>query len=291
MYARIRCALPTAFMTPSPSSRSPYTIMNRKTVLKAAMATAVGAMVAPLTACAGFTNPSSLPYQVNASAKTTESDDDLKVIKSILAGNNPATWVCTGDSITQGAAHSHGWRHYVQHFEEHVRWDLGRKWDFFVNTGVTSERTGHILQDFDLRVSRFSPDVVTLMIGTNDATLGPGGRKEYRKNLKMLAERIRDTGAIPIFLTFNPVRSEQATTRTDLPAYVDIMREVAIDHKIVLVDNYKYWESQGATALENWLSDAIHPNEVGHLMMALLLFDRLGIDDPNGSIANLPIAS
>lgn len=266
--------------------------MNRKTVLKAAMATAVGAMVAPLTACAGFTNSSSsLPYQVKASAKMTESEDDLKEIKSILSGNKSATWVCTGDSITQGAAHSHGWRHYVQHFEEHVRWDMGRKWDFVVNTGVSSERTGHILQDFDNRVARFSPDVVTLMIGTNDATLGPRGRKEYRKNLNELAVRIRDTGAVPIFLTFNPIRLDQAATRADLPAYVDLMREVAAEHKILLVDNYDYWESQGTTALEGWLSDAIHPNEVGHLMMALLLLDKLGIDDPNGSIANLPIAS
>ena len=39
-------------------------------------------------------------------------------------GKQQWTWVFYGDSITHGAAHTHGWRSFPEIFQERVRWEL-----------------------------------------------------------------------------------------------------------------------------------------------------------------------
>ena len=53
---------------------------------------------------------------------------DADRLREILSGP-PVTWVFLGDSITQGVAHTHGRRGYVEHFAERVRGELGRRGD------------------------------------------------------------------------------------------------------------------------------------------------------------------
>jgi acyl-CoA thioesterase-1 len=268
--------------------------MRRKTLLKAGLMAAVGAAVAPTSACAAVADTSTAatdPYKIATSA---EPDDEAKAtdrekIRQILSGNDPVTWVFTGDSITQGAAHTHGWRHYVQHFEERVRWELQRKWDFVVNTGVSGERSSHIVNDFDNRVTRFSPAVVSLMIGTNDSVSGKGGREGYRSNVSLLVDQIRDVAAVPMLLTFNPIGREGDPTREDLPAYAQIMREVAEEKSAFLIDNYAQWESVGSDVTNSWLADPIHPNEIGHLMLVTKIMADLKILDPESATGSLKI--
>ena len=81
----------------------------------------------------------------------------LDRIKALLAGNDALTWVITGDSITHGALHTLGWRSYPEHFAERVRWELRRMRDVVINTGISGERTGGLLKDFDWRAARFQP--------------------------------------------------------------------------------------------------------------------------------------
>lgn len=260
--------------------------MRRKTVLKAALAAASGAALIPLTACAAIADATS--SATNARREPSSSvKSDLEALAGILDGDNPVTWVCTGDSITQGAKFTNGWRHYVEHFEERVRWELGRKWDFVVNTGVSSERSSHIVADFENRVTRFSPAVVTLMVGTNDCVSGVGGRESFRQNINQLVDQVRDLDAIPVVQTFNPVGHDGDVTREDMPAYAQIIRDVAKEKHVILVDHYSKWESSGKSSYNKWLGDPIHPNEVGHLKLALELFDGLKIMDPDGQTASL----
>src|SRR6266511_979426 len=107
----------------------------------------------------------------------------LAGIKQFLAGKKALTWVFTGDSITHGALHTLGWRSYPEHFAERVRWELRRMRDVVINTGISGDRTGGLLADLDWRVLRFKPDVVSVMFGMNDCSLGMAGREMFRKNL------------------------------------------------------------------------------------------------------------
>lgn len=211
-----------------------------------------------------------------------EDSVSLQAVRSWLRGTAPATWVFTGDSITHGALYTEGRRCFVEHFAERVRWELRRFDDVVINTGVCGERTGGLLAHLDRRVLRFQPDVVLVLLGMNDSVAGPAGRDEFRRNLEEITARIREGGAIPVLQTPNMVYAPNASAYGDLPAYIEIVRELAFQNELALVDHWSFWQDskQSAPALLEWLQDeSIHPNHRGHREMAKLLFRAFDIFD------------
>src|SRR6478609_7274434 len=52
-------------------------------------------------------------------------DDDLKKLQKAIADKeHPLKWVFTGDSITQGAKHTLGYRSYPEIFSERIRFEM-----------------------------------------------------------------------------------------------------------------------------------------------------------------------
>src|SRR2546421_6398893 len=86
----------------------------------------------------------------------------------LLRENHPLTWLFAGDSITQGAVHTCGWRDYTQLFKERLG-EVGRNEDVVINIAVGGWRVGALVARVEERILRFGPDVVFLMFGTNDA--------------------------------------------------------------------------------------------------------------------------
>ncbi len=82
--------------------------------------------------------------------------------------------VCVGDSITRGSVSAD----YVQMLDDR----LGPAGLTFVNEGVNGNLAWNVLQRLDAVVAR-RPDVVTLLIGTNDvnATLDERSQRSYRR--------------------------------------------------------------------------------------------------------------
>lgn len=228
---------------------------------------------------------------VNADDKPAD-DGGLAGIKKLLAGKRALTWVFTGDSITHGAQHTRGWRSYPELFGERVRWELRRMRDVVINTGISGDRTGGLLGDLDWRVLRFQPDVVSIMLGTNDCTAGAKGRDTFRDNLKKIVEKVRQAGAIPLLNAPNTIVVKNSPGRADLPAYAAIVRELASSDKIALVDHWEHWSKAKPKpeALVVWLADkSIHPGAFGHRELANLIFRELGIFDPNSPTCKLEV--
>lgn len=216
-------------------------------------------------------------------AQTRSTPDDFKTLQSHISDPaHPLTWVMTGDSITQGAKWLGPARSYPELFEETVRWQLQRRRDIFINTAISGERTDGLLGDFDWRVRRFRPDVVSLMIGMNDAVAGKAGRVHFETNLRKLVSAIRELGAIPILHRTNSIDEggDSAQLRSDLTAYNQIIREVAIGTDTILVDHWSFWQEQRPTleARRAWLADPIHPNAVGHAALANTLLETLKLE-------------
>jgi acyl-CoA thioesterase I len=212
----------------------------------------------------------------------TNAAADLAVIQARLENKSaPITWVFTGDSITHGASHTHGERSYHEHFAERVRWEMGRRRDVVVNTGISGDTADGILKDFEHRVARFKPDVVSIMIAMNDCAGGPEARSKFESNLRELIRRVRSTGVAPLLHTTNPIDTSRESRRNDLPAYNEIIVKVALAESVVLVDHWTHWRKQrpGLASLNEWLNDPVHPNARGHREFAILLFRVLGIYD------------
>ena len=206
---------------------------------------------------------------------------DLKKLNELLNRKEPNIWLFTGDSITQGAKHTHGGRSYPEVFSERIRWELHRVRDFVINTGISGNTTRNILDDFEWRISQFKPAAVSLMIGTNDCAKHDIDLSVFEQNLVTLQSKIRQLGAIPILHTPNPIIEEKAPERARLSEYIPVIQDVAEKNKIVLVDNWAYWQSQPQEKMRReWLNDPLHPNDAGHLEIAQLMFKELNIFDP-----------
>jgi len=207
---------------------------------------------------------------------------DLDKIRALMTNQSmPMIWVFTGDSITHGAYHTHGQRSYHEHFAERVRWELGRRRDVVINTGISGDTADGILKDFDHRLARFKPQVVSLMIGMNDCSRGPQMRSQFESNLRALIQRIRAIPALPLLHSTNPIDTNGESRRNDLPAYNDIIIKVAHSENVPLVDHWSHWRQQRSDAAPppDWLNDPIHPNARGHREFARLTFRTLGIYD------------
>jgi acyl-CoA thioesterase-1 len=218
----------------------------------------------------------------HADPSVPEMNDTQQRLRSLLSGSAPAIWLFTGDSITHGAIHTMGWRSYPELVAERVRWELRRTRDVVINTGIAGDRTAGLLKDLNWRILQFKPQVTSIMMGMNDCAAGPAGREGFRGNLNKLVDALEAHNSVPILNTTNPMYplGPDSQRRKDLPAYNDIIREVAHERKTVLVDRYSHWlmVKKHEGELLYWLSDgAFHPNEYGHREMANLIFKELGI--------------
>lgn len=233
------------------------------------------------------------PDEIGAQDAAASSDSGaFNRIQSLLKGGDAATWVFTGDSITHGALHTHGWRSYPEHFAERVRWELQRRRDVVINTGISGDRIVSLLPDLDWRVLRFQPAVVSLMYGMNDCSAGPAGRDRFRDDLATLVERIRACGAVPLLNTPNTVYIANAGGREDLPAYAQIVREFAAEANVPLVDHWQHWQTAkpDQEQLLAWLEDrSIHPGVYGHREFARLIFRTLDIYDDASPTCRLEV--
>ena len=213
-------------------------------------------------------------------------EKDKRAIAEMLKSKTPITWLFTGNSITQGAKHTHGMRIYSEIFFERVRYEMGRSRDLIVNTAVSGNTTKNILDDFDWRVAHSKPQVVFLMIGTNDAASDKSiSVEQYGKNLENLIRKIRAIGAIPVVLSPTPILESHAPERANLKAYVVKMVALVKKEQVIFVNQWEIWNGELKEKYkEQWsrklLNDPLHPNGQGHKEMAISLFKTLSIFDP-----------
>lgn len=220
--------------------------------------------------------------------------EDRNTVTALMTKGDPMIWVFTGNSITQGAKHTHGSRPYAEIFSERVRYEMDRSRDYVINMGISGHTLRQILADFDHRVTQFNPSVVFCMVGTNDAAANSGSTvAQYGEQLETFISRVRTMGAVPILLTPSPIITNLAPERATLWNYVNKMREVAIEQHVILVDNWSHWQNElnqkyRSGIFRELLNDPLHPNGQGHKEIARALFKELGIFDANQPTGGAP---
>ncbi len=214
------------------------------------------------------------------------AEDDKKRLRSLLSDKEPLIWLFTGDSITQGAVHTHGMRSYDQIAAERIRYELNRRRDIVINTAISGHRTTEILADVQWRIRQFNPDVVSLMFGTNDCAQSIQVSPDvFKQNMNSLVDAVRNMNAIPVLHTPSVIILEESPERNTIESYVEMIREVASSGQVILIDHWEYWrktmsERGNTWIFSNWLDDRLHPNGTGHRQMAQLFFREIGIFDP-----------
>ena len=231
---------------------------------------------------------------------------ELEKIRSELTGGgkHPWIWVFYGDSITHGAVHTHGWRSFPEIFQERIRTELERNLDTVINSGNSGQATDSLVKEeqFELQVRRHHPNVVFILAGMNDAR-GGVSEQQFRTNLEKLIAMVRGAGAIPVLQTCNTIELWKSPDGSppnayyqgyidrfnNLPRYMEIVRETARRHDVILIDHFRHWNAKAADpeVLHEWLGETIHPGPRGHLEMAELIFRKLGIYSGGAACLNV----
>jgi len=208
---------------------------------------------------------------------------DAAALTRALASDAPLTWVLTGDSITHGLVHTQGGRTYAEHVHEIVRGELGRVHDAVIDTAISGWRIVLLLEDFDRRVATWRPQVVTLMIGTNDCSDPGVTPADFAASLTEFVGRVRALGAIPVLQTQPAVDVPNAPERGRIADFAQAVRDVAAAEGTILVDQFARFAELGNGGVP-WglMNDPFHPNATGHAALALELATVLGLD-PVGS--------
>ena len=172
-----------------------------------------------------------------------------------------------------------------------------------INAGIGDTTTRQAVARLDRDVRHHHPDLVVVQFGINDSWIDVDEGKtkprltrvEFRRNLTMIARRLKQDGARVILMTPNPMRwrdpfyikafaehpgllDVQAVRGIDLllDQYAEDVRSVAKSESLPLVDVFDAFERYGKVpgqSIEDILlaGDGIHPNQAGqHLVCRLL---------------------
>jgi hypothetical protein len=202
----------------------------------------------------------------------------IEKAQAILEETRPATWVFTGDTIVQGAGQTGAGRTFSEHFGDHLRNKLRRLLDVVVNSGVPNSRAENLLKTLDWRITRFAPETVFLMLGSADAAAGPAGRDRFRQRLNEIIDALAETNTALILQTPPPARPDRRGDASDLLAYVDLVRDVATEREVALIDHWSLFEQRLATADSEpdwWSAGGQLPNVRGHVEIARQMVEAL----------------
>lgn len=167
-----------------------------------------------------------------------------------------------------------------------------------INKGIAGNSTSDLLARVEKDVVALQPDLVVMMVGTNDMV---NSRKlvpyaQYATQYRRLVQRIRQTGAAVVLMTSLPVdtgylfmRHQRGLYDMDPNRKIDsaraIVQEIAISEQVYCLDLHDIFVRRGepgrtaasliVNAANMGKEDGIHPTAAGYRFMAEHLYAYL----------------
>ena len=220
-------------------------------------------------------------------------DEKQKALSEKLKEKDKMTWLFMGDSITHAALWTKGYDGIAQTFEKYLKDERGRASDTVINTAVSGATTTSTLNNIEQRLEKYTPDVVSIMLGTNDAATGGLTADIYKKNLETIIEKIRNKNKDAVIILRTPTPMWNTGSReANIPQYIAKMKQVADEQNLIYIDQYT--ELQKAFNDYGWLKkdtvlfgNNLHPGANGHLLMTRHFLKGCGLWKEDSAIANL----
>lgn len=217
-----------------------------------------------------------------------------QAIADRVNGEAPLTWLFMGDSITHGLLHTHGYDSISQAFRKYLMEDLGREEDIVINTGNSATTAGRTLENIEQRLKKYRPDIVSVMLGTNDAK--SDSTETYIENMVRILEEIRATNPDALIILrsptpVNPSNNQSAQFINGLDGengYIKALQKLAEEEDILFVDQYTEWKKEFDAypyLFGYYFGDYLHPGAVGQMRLAREFIEACGLNT-NTAIAD-----
>lgn len=238
----------------------------------------------------------------------------MKIIEKLNAKQDiyygkPVTIAFLGDSVTQGCFECYTKEDgkietvfdHKSAYSNRLREMLGilypRVQVNIINSGISGDGTENGKTRIERDILPFSPDLVVVSYGLNDACSGMEQLDHYRQNLKEIFERVSSHGAEVIFLTQNAMNTKKschlkgddaltevaimtANLQNDgvMKAYMNAAKEEAKTCGVKVCDIYPMWEKMiaGGVDTTELLANRInHPIREIHYYIAMKLLETI----------------
>ncbi len=204
--------------------------------------------------------------------------------------NRPNTKVCfLGDSIThRGLFIDELYEYYLKSDKKMGRLEM-------YNLGISGDTAGGALKRIDDDVMYHDPDVVVIMLGMNDITGGLYKKGEYseeieakrqanletyKTNMTAIIDKLEGYGVEVVLCTPTPYDDVTDTVyerSVGLGKCAEWLREVAAERGYKLIDHFA---NMYPICSQKYIgSDFVHPNALGHHLMAQSVLLSLGYID------------
>lgn len=196
---------------------------------------------------------------------------------------------CVGDSITDGYKATSGKTTYPAQLQ-----DLLGDGYKVLNAGSSGSTVIRSLDEAYSKRGKYTtglqsnPDIVIIMIGTNDAILGSVNTKEGQENFKKdyaaLIEDYQNCGSNPKIILAVPTTSvdennvEDDRDNKNEQYVIPIIEDLAKEYNLQLIDTHTYtgsWTRESSGQLYNYLADGLHPNDAGYGELAKLFANAI----------------
>jgi lysophospholipase L1-like esterase len=180
---------------------------------------------------------------------------------------------CVGNSITERMPK--GGDNYVTQLTEM----LGSSFEV-INLGVSgvtmSKKSSYPFwkEENFKKIFIIKPDIITLMLGTNDAKAGNWKRNKecFQQDAQAMVDTILTISPRPLFFLVIPPRvrtGRYSMNEQAIAEQIPMLIKVAKKSEVHLIDAYTYMDSTC------YFADGVHPNLDGHTMLAKIFFEGL----------------
>jgi len=228
--------------------------------------------------------------------------------KQDMYENKPVTIAFLGDSVTQGCFECYtkpggdieNVYDYSSSYCTRVREMLNILYPCvqvnIINSGICGDQTPNGYARIERDILPYSPDLVVVSFGLNDAGNGMEGLEDYKEIIRKIISKLIVHGMEVIFLTQNYMNTEVSCLLTDpvlrafsvgtmetqnngtLKQYMAAARDVALACGAKVCDLYTMWEKweKGGVDTTALLSNHInHPVRPLHSYMAMKLIETM----------------
>ena len=191
-------------------------------------------------------------------------------------------WLFVGNSIIDGCYHTFGKLTFSGIFRERVVWECRRANDVVINSSYGSGMvSARLMEEFPDRVALFKPHIAFLLLGANDG-MAKVPLETFMENMRRLVEMFQSIGCYLVLMNGLPAWGDVSFPNKEFAMAVC---DIAEEKGTALLDNYSNWENLPHRAY--LMSDALHPNDLGHLKIGHDLFRYMGIWDDESVICRL----